>query len=135
MNRRGILKGFFVGAVAGPGMVKAAAAQTVADLSLPGVALGLGPQPPYGGAVAGGISDMSWLDRNKRDLAMLLGRSMDWHKAEMRKTHVSALDPDLAAMRAPSLSWKMRVQQERNYWREVDGRKSWFQSIIEEHAA
>lgn len=133
MKRRGFLAFLGGGAIAGPSMVKAAAAQTVADLSLPGVALGLGPQPPYGGAVA--VSELSWLDRNKRDLAMLLGRSMEWHKAEMRKTHVSALDPDLAAMRAPSLSWKMRVQQERNYWREVEGRKSWFQSIIEEHAA
>lgn len=133
MNRRKILKGLFGGAVAAPLAARAAVAHTVADLSLPGVALGLGSQQSYGNAVAGVISDMSWLDRNKRDLAMLLGRSMDWHKSEMRKTPVSSLDPDLAAMRAPSLSWKMRQQQERNYWRDVEGRKSWLQSIIEEH--
>lgn len=132
MKRRGFLAFLGGGAIAGPSMVKAAATQTVADLAIPGVGIGLGPQMPVGGPIS---DEMSWLDRNKRDLVTLLGRSMDWHRAEMRKTEVRSLDPDLAAMRATSLSWKMRQQQERNYWRELDGRKSWLQRVIEEHAA
>lgn len=133
MNRRGILKGFLGGAVAAPFAAKAAIAQTVADLSVPGVGLSLSSQVGMEPAYSSG--QLSWLDRNKRDLAVLIGRSMDWHKAEMRKTEVQALDPDIAAMRAPSLAWKFRQQQERNYWRQVEQRKGWFQRIIEEETA
>lgn len=126
MKRRGFL-GLLGGAVVtGPSMAKEAVAQTMADLSVPGVGI------PYGmGELSQSITTAtSSFDKRSHlqdQLAKLLGKTAADKLREKRQTGVNMLDPDLASMRSFSLSARMRIQQDRNYERMIEQERGWIE--------
>jgi len=132
MKRRGFLGFLAGGAVAGPSMAKQAVAG-LADLALPGAGISGG----YAGETAGwkinstgspfseAVSDWR-LDR----IAKLGLRTAAQHAFHKSRTSVHALDADLASYRSFSLGTKIRIQQDRNYWKEFHGERSWLEAQI-----
>ena len=127
MKRRGFL-GFLGGAaVAGPGMVKEAAAQTLADLSVSGVGGSLVGGLGYGVPSAQQTSMAPWAaDR----LAKLVGRTAAQHAFYKARTEVYKLVPDLAANRSMALHRKIGLQRDRDYERSLEGEHSSLEATI-----
>jgi len=120
MKRRGFL-GFLGGAaVAGPGMVKQAAAQTVAELALPSVGFGV---EPVGYATQ--ADDRSWFNDKWRAFQSIVN-SAEALARRKREIHVTHLDPDLANCRSFSLDAKIRMQRERNFKAWLEREQGWF---------
>lgn len=125
MKRRGFL-GFLGGAaVAGPSMVKQAAAASMADLSL--VNMGLAAAPIGNGVPLPGGGSTDWAAGS---LAKLVGRSAAEHMRRRKTVHVQGLHPDIAALRSTSLAFKVRKQQERDYWLGLENERSWLERVI-----
>lgn len=126
MKRRGFL-GFMGGAaVAGPGMVKEAAAKTLADLSLGGIG-GFPPSSPYPSGAINSLGQMEWASK---ELAKLGLRPAAQHAFHKRRTQVHSLDPDLASYRSIALHRKISIQRERQYERELRETKSYFEATV-----
>jgi hypothetical protein len=120
MKRRGFFGLLAGAAVAGPGMVKEAAAATIADLSVSGLAGGIplpdwGPESIIGGYASTG-PDHSWHIERLAKLAM---RSASQHAYHRNRMNVQSLDPDLASYRSFALHQKVRLQRDRNYERSL----------------
>ena len=125
MKRRGFL-GFLGGAaVAGPGMVKNAAAQGMEAMSLgnstgllsagigyAGEAMQADPLPFSSQGPLHPSDPKHWV---QRQLAEFMGRSAEELLEQRLGTQVHALDPDLAVNRSFSLSTKVRMQRDRNF--------------------
>lgn len=129
MKRRGFL-GILGGAVvAGPAMAK----QAVADLS----STYLGSVSGASGLVGGyGMPTMALAGQSigpnfAAELATLIGRTAAQHREEIAKLHVHTLDPDIAEYRSMRLQAKIRMQRERDYWRNLNQQKSWLQRAAE----
>lgn len=127
MKRRGFFGLMGGAAVAGPSMVKAAAAQGMEAMNI-GNSMGLvgtGANAFYGGEEAfsdAGIApdEMSPLDPRhwvQRQLSDFLNQSAEEVLAQRLGTSVQTLDPDLAVSRSFSLAAKMRIQRDRNFER------------------
>lgn len=125
MKRRGFLAFMGGAAVAGPGMAKQAATQTLADLSLAPV---VGDLVPTGDSIGGSIGGSR--DWQVRELAQLVGRSAAQHAFNQSRVEVTRLDPDLASYRSISLSAKIMIQRERTYWREFERNRTWLEKAI-----
>jgi hypothetical protein len=130
MKRRGFL-GFLGGAaVAGPGMVKTAAA-SMSDMHLPGInALATGSGISGGIETAGMPYDdpSHQIERMARwNLARL---NPDWIRRKKQERWVDGLDPDLATYRSFSIGAKVRMQRERNFDRWVKGQTNWFERAL-----
>lgn len=138
MKRRsffGLLGG---AAVAGPGMVERAAAQTMADLDV-GQYVGVGPvMPPMPAMLdmdttstgkSGTISELLSL---QSDMRRLLGKSAERRARERRETYVGSLDPDIAALRSVSLAHKVEMQRRRVYERDEERTRHWLQRRIDD---
>jgi hypothetical protein len=129
MKRRSFL-GFLGGAaVAGPSMAKQAVTATLSDMSLSGVTSGAANAM---GLVSAGYAapGASAADYARGELAKWIGRTAAQHAFHMKQTHVHQLDPDILAWRSIALHEKIRVQREREYWRQFNGQKSWFEAQI-----
>lgn len=138
MKRRGFL-GFLGGAaVAGPGMVKTAAAHGMESLSLGQVAggfsTGYGLEGPAFATAAMDVADVSPLDAGhwaQRELAEFLGMTAKDLVERRRATHVSVLDPDLAVMRSLSLTTKIRMQRDRQFERGLEEQRGYLARQLE----
>lgn len=129
MKRRGFL-GFLGGAaVAGPGMVKGAAAQGMEAMSV-GSAAGMidfAPDAPYYGGTASASSGeippshpKHWI---QRQLSEFMGATAEELQEQRLRTRVHMLDPDLATNRSYSLDAKMRIQRDRDFKRNREAQK------------
>lgn len=128
MKRRGFLGLLGGAAVAGPGMAKQAVAAGLGDLMLPGVgsgalAFGMGAPPMAASQSAGG----NWAVGR---LSKLVLRTAAQHEFHMKRQYVSSLDPDLAVNRSMALHMKVRLQREREYWRNIEGERGWLEAQI-----
>lgn len=131
MKRRGFL-GFMGGAaVAGPAMVKEAAAKAAADLSLGKAGMlagsmgGLAPPGGLGPAVSGSLIDH--LMRG-RDMLKKLGAMTASDRARLkRRFDVYALDPDIASYRSIAMHAKIDWQRERNLTARLAERHSFWE--------
>lgn len=138
MKRRGFLGFLAGGAVAGPGMVKAAAEQTLAGLSVDGGMSGPeGWAPPMPNYVSGGTistatlaGQLSNVAHMQADLARLLGKSEARKRRERASINVHALSPDIAALRSVSLTRKVAMQRELNYAASEDHERRWIERAI-----
>lgn len=128
MKRRGFL-GFIGGAaVAGPSMAKQAVT-ALSDTALGQVSgSGVGASA---GMFAQSVGYPSQPPDMAAQLAGLIGRTMTQHREEMAKVYVSSLDPDIAEYRAVRLQGKIRMQREREYWRQLANEKNWLQRAVE----
>ena len=128
MKRRRFLGFLAGGAIAGPGMVKSAAAQTMADLNLGalGLSAGAGMAPGPVGNVVGGS------DWATRGLAELLGRTALEHAKAKREVWLQGLDADIAALGSVSLATKIRMQRERTYSAHLESQRNYFERAIAE---
>ena len=138
MRRRGFLSFLGGAAVAGPGMVKTAAAHGMESLSLGQVAGGLttgyGLEGPAYATAGMEVSDVSPLDPGhwaQRELADFIGMTAKDLAERRRQTHVSVLDPDLAVMRSLSLSAKIRMQRDRQFERGLEDHRSYLARQVE----
>lgn len=135
MKRRAFF-GFLGGAaVAGPGAVKRAAAQTLADLNVGAGSAGLYPPEmvemvgSFDSDIVGGLSEVMQL---RRDLAKLMGKSAEQRQREMRQRFVDRLDPDIAALHSVALGRKMDMQRVRDYERYQERERSWIERRLAE---
>lgn len=129
MKRRGFL-GFLGGAaVAGPGMVKNAAAQTMADLHPSGIALSSSAGISNGPMEAVPMNDITYqAERFARwNIARL---NPEWLSRKRRERWVDGLDPDIASYRSISLGSKIRMQRNRNFETWLEGQDNWFERAI-----
>lgn len=133
MKRRNFL-GFLGGAaVAGPGMVKEAAAKATADLALGHGALGglsyagSAPMPSYGIAAQSGMIDQ--IIRAKTMLDKLAGMTAEQRARHKARLHVGALDPDLASYHSLSIGARMDMQRERQLDRLIKERRGMFEIL------
>lgn len=120
MKRRGFLGLLGGAAVAGPGMVKQAAASGIEAMALPGIPMNLADPPDYGGT--SGLMPGDVYDHGKylrEELAKLVGISDEDRREQIASQYISALDPDLAVNRSFSLAYKVQEQKRRNFeaWR------------------
>lgn len=126
MKRRGFLGLLAGGAVAGPSMVKSAAAQTMADLSLDKMGV-------LGGAINQGPSTMPSAGSTNwavKALADLVGRTAAEHARQRRRMNIFGLDPDIAAHRSVSLATKVRWQRLRSYADNLENERGWLEREI-----
>lgn len=120
MKRRGFLSLLGGAAVAGPGMVKQAAGSVGLEaMALPGLPMDYGVEAPYSsGRLGGSVSDSydhgNWL---RERISEIVGMSDAERRDRIASQHVSLLDPDLAACRSFSLSFKIQEQRRRNFER------------------
>lgn len=115
-------------AVAGPGMAKQAVAASLGDTFLSGVgggALGWGELAPAPGISSAGGG--TWAIERMAKLAL---RSAAQHAFHIKRQHISSLDPDLAANRSMALQMKVRLQREREYWRQLEGERGYLEAQI-----
>lgn len=133
MKRRGFL-GFLGGAaVAGPGMVKGAAAQGMEAMNLGQVSGLMGgmstggyysnetdPAPPSSSSALPPTDPRHWVQRQLTDF---LGQTAEDLWEQRLRTQVQSLDPDLAVNRSFSLSTKIRIQRDRNFENNRAGHK------------
>lgn len=127
MKRRGFL-GFLGGAaVAAPAMAQQAATE-LSGLALPNV-MPLMRSDSDIENIASFSSDHRW---EFEELSKLIGMTKEDHAREMKGREVTYLDPDIHSWRSISLSAKIQMQRERNYWRWYHRRKGWLQSVIDE---
>jgi hypothetical protein len=106
-------------------MLKTAAAQTMADLSLTGMGIAVGDPYPDGFAI-GGSNDWA-----VKGLAELLGRTALDHARAKREFHIGGLDPDIASLQSVSLSAKLSMQRERSYAAHLSSQRGYFERMIE----
>lgn len=130
MKRRNFLGMFAGAAIAGPSMVKSAAAETLAGLNVTalsgGIASQFGEAAPYGGAVvSGGMNHWA-----SAEIAKLGLRTASQHEFYKRRMAVHTLDPDLASFRSFALHQKIRMQRDRDYERSLEAQKSQYLAII-----
>jgi hypothetical protein len=129
MKRRGFFGLLAGAAVAGPGMVKEAAAASLSDLSLPTSILNsLGDLPPQAGFGMASTEGPSMWAAGR--LAKIIGRTAAQHAYHLKRTGVHALDPDIASYRSIALHRKIRWQQERNYARDIEGERGYLEATI-----
>lgn len=127
MKRRGFL-GFIGGAaVAGPSMAK----QAVTALSDTALGQVSGSGVGSAGLFAQSVGYPAPSPDIAAQLANLAGRTMAQHREEMAKVYVNVLDPDIAEYRAVRLQGKIRMQREREYWRQLAQEKNWLQRAVE----
>lgn len=126
MKRRGFLGLMGGAAVAGPGMVKQAAAAAVGGLetlAVPGAAM-LGDVGYAQSAVPWGVQGTKATLDGAGILAKLAGLTADQRRRAKNQMHVSALDPDIASYRSIALHAKIDWQKERQFNRMLEQRKS-----------
>jgi hypothetical protein len=132
MKRRNFL-GFLGGAaVAGPGMVKEAAAKVTSDLALGQGLSGLNyvggsPLPSYGVVAQSGMIDQ--IIRAKTMLDKLAGMTAEQRAKHKARLHVGALDPDLASYHSLSIGARMDMQRERQLDRMINERRGMFEIL------
>lgn len=126
MKRRGVLGLLGGAAVSGPAMAKQAVAQAAAGLeglSITGIAAGgFGMVPDgtnFGKGVCSDSSEWNEVDWLKGRLTEFLGMSKEDKDDRRNGTYVDRLDPDLAVNRSYSISAKIRIQQDRNFERDM----------------
>lgn len=117
IKRRGFLGLIGGAAVAGPSMAKQAVASVGLDsMALTALPHDFGPVGGYGSTAAVGqeYDHARWL---KDQIRSITGISEEERRERIASQHVSMLDPDLAANRSFSLSFKVQTQKRRNYER------------------
>lgn len=130
MKRRGFLGLIGGAAVAGPSMAKQAIAASLGDTLLSQVGGGAlrsggdaGPAAPW---VSDG-GDSHWAVKRMAKLAL---RTAAQHAFHIRRQNISSLDTDLAANRSMALQMKVRLQREREYWRQLEGERGYLEAQI-----
>ena len=125
MKRRGFLSFMGGAAVAGPSMAKQAAMSLV-DLQLPVAASSLADSN-FGASVQ---STFGMGDHWSIALAKHLAKSPERKAWEKAHHQVSALDPDIAAMRSIALHAKIRMQRDRDYERQENRQRDWLEHAV-----
>ena len=134
MKRRGFF-GLMGGAVvAGPTMVKNAAAQGIEALQIGAISGGVPFPGGYGSEgvqLSDGPSPLDPAHWMQRELADFLGVSAKELAERRLETSVHALDPDLAVMRSLSLDAKIRIQRDRQFVRERENQRRYLSRNLE----
>lgn len=134
MKRRGFLGVLAGGAVAGPAMVKEAAAKVAEDMALGKAGmLSQGVFGVPGSQVTSGAVG-SVIDQVTRGRSMLakLGKmtAADRARAKAGQT-IYAFDPDIASYRSIALHAKLDWQRERQLERIINDRRAWWQRLAD----
>ncbi len=137
MKRRGFFAFAGGAAVAGPGMVKEAAAKAAQEMALGGRMLAggsnivgsAGAPIGYAQASASGLIDRVLHGNNM--LAKIVGMTAAQRAKFKRDQPIYAIDPDIAGYRSISLSAKLDWQRERQLERAINERKSIWQRMAE----